>query len=82
LSLAACAESTTADAGGGGEKSDDLTFYMVPGLTTHPAYMTMYCGGQAAAEELGVKLEYTGATTWDPSAQLPVVQSLLAKNPS
>lgn len=82
-SLAACAENT---AGGGtdGATTDpsDITIYMVPGLTTHPAYRTMYCGGLEEADKLGVKLEYQGATTWDPSLQLPVVQSLLAKNPS
>lgn len=83
LSLAGCAQDT-ASPGDGGDPSagGEATYYMVPGLTTHPAYMTLYCGGQEAAEELGVTLEYTGATTWDPSAQIPVVQSLLAKNPS
>lgn len=78
-SLSACAGGA---ASGGDSSGSDLTFYMVPGLTTHPAYMTMYCGGKEAADELGVGLEYTGATTWDPSAQVPIVQSLLAKNPS
>ncbi|MCJ1707803.1 ABC transporter substrate-binding protein [Microbacterium sp. VKM Ac-2923] len=78
-SLSACAGGS---ASGGDSSGQNLTFYMVPGLTTHPAYMTMYCGGKEAADELGVALEYTGATTWDPSAQLPVVQSLLAKSPS
>ncbi|MCS5720619.1 ABC transporter substrate-binding protein [Herbiconiux sp. CPCC 203407] len=62
--------------------SGDLTFYLVPGLTTHPAYLTMYCGAQKQAEELGVGIEYQGATTWDPSQQIPVVQALLAKDPS
>lgn len=60
----------------------DYTFYMVPGMTTHPAYITMYCGGQEAAAELGVKLEFTGATQWDAAQQIPVVQALLAKSPS
>ncbi|MGK9147132.1 substrate-binding domain-containing protein [Plantibacter flavus] len=84
-SLAACVQtpgSAPAAAGGSAAADGDYTIYMVPGLTTHPAYRTMYCGALAEADSLGVKLEYQGATTWDPALQLPIVQSLLAKNPS
>lgn len=79
-SLAACGSSGgSAEAGG---SDADGTIYLVPGLTTHPAYRTMYCGAEAEAKKLGRKLEYTGATTWDPSLQIPIVQSLLAKDPA
>jgi ribose transport system substrate-binding protein len=76
--LAACAETS----GQAGDAGAEYTIYMVPGLTTHPAYRTMYCGALAEANKLGVKLEYQGATTWDPAQQIPVVQALLAKSPS
>jgi len=82
-SLAACVETPSdsaeeASAGGSG----DGVIYMVPGMTTHPAYQTLYCGAKAEAEKLGVGLEFQGATTWDPAQQIPVVQALLSKNPS
>ncbi|SDS09961.1 monosaccharide ABC transporter substrate-binding protein, CUT2 family [Nocardioides scoriae] len=77
--LAACGSSADAQAGSTGK---DGTIYLVPGLTTHPAYRTMYCGAKAEADKLGLDLEYAGATTWDPSLQIPIVQSLLAKSPA
>jgi ribose transport system substrate-binding protein len=66
---------------GGGTDASGKTVYMVPGLTTHPAYRTMYCGAKEEAKKLGLKIDYQGASTWDPSLQIPVVQSLLAKAP-
>lgn len=81
MALTGCASSSSGDSGDTAAATD-YTIYMVPGLTTHPAYQTMYCGAQVEAEKLGVTVEYQGATTWDPSLQLPIVQSLLAKNPS
>lgn len=95
LLLTACVQTpgSTAATGASGDTAEpaaatktldpaDITLYVVPGLTTHPAYRTMFCGAEAEAESLGVKVEYQGATTWDPSLQLPIVQSLLAKDPS
>jgi ribose transport system substrate-binding protein len=81
-SLAACVQTPNDSAAPDGESSGDGTIYMVPGMTTHPAYQTLYCGAKAEAEKLGVGLEFQGATTWDPAQQIPVVQALLSKNPS
>ena len=82
-SLAACVQTPDdAPAPGAGGGKGDGTIYMVPGMTTHPAYQTLYCGAKEEAEKLGVGLEFQGATTWDPALQIPVVQALLAKNPS
>lgn len=81
LQTPADAQKAAAD-GEGSPTSAGQTIYMVPGLTTHPAYKTMYCGAKKEADSLGLKLEYQGATTWDPALQMPIVQSLLAKKPS
>lgn len=59
----------------------DYTIALVPGMTAHPAYQTLYCGALEAAEELGVSVEFQGANAWDPAQQIPVVQSLLATSP-
>jgi ribose transport system substrate-binding protein len=42
----------------------------------------MHNGAAAEAKKLGVKLIWQGGTTFSPTAQLPVVNSLLAEHPS
>ncbi len=37
---------------------------------------------QEEAKTLGVKLLYQGTTTWSPTLQVPLVQSLLAQDPA
>ena len=85
LATVGCAGSEAAPSGSEGAPeaaaSEDYTIALVPGMTTHPAYQTMYCGALQAAEELGVTVDFQGANAWDPAQQLPVVQSLLATSP-
>jgi len=83
LVLAGCSSSPSADPtqGGGGKGGEEYTIALVPGMTTHSAYQTMYCGALEAAEELGVKVDFQGANAWDPAQQLPVVQAVLATSP-
>jgi len=58
------------------------TIALVPGLTTDPFYITMHAGAAAEAKKLGVNLTWQGGTTFSPTTQLPVVNSLLAEHPS
>jgi ribose transport system substrate-binding protein len=58
------------------------TIALVPGLTTDPFYITMRAGAAAEAKKLGVKLIWQGGTTFSPTSQLPVVNSLLAEHPN
>ena len=58
------------------------TIALVPGLTTDPFYITMHNGAAAEAKKLGVTLLWQGATTFNPTVQIPVVKALLAKHPS
>jgi len=60
----------------------NLTIALVPGLTVDPFYITMHAGAAQEAKALGVNLTWQGGTTFSPTAQLPVVNALLAKNPS
>lgn len=82
IGLAGCAAD---DAGTGTEgqveEQQDYRIALVPGMTAHSAYQTMYCGAKEAAEELGVTVDFQGANAWDPAQQLPVVQSMLATSP-
>jgi ribose transport system substrate-binding protein len=65
-----------------GKSTKNITIALVPGLTTDPFYITMHAGAAAEAKKLGVKLTWQGGTTFSPTSQLPVVNSLLAEKPS
>lgn len=78
----ASAEPDAGESGAAGEGGgESYTIALVPGMTAHSAYQTMYCGALEAAEELGVKVDFQGANAWDPAQQLPVVQAVLATSP-
>lgn len=79
-SSGASSSSTTAASSSTSHKN--LTIALVPGLTVDPFYITMHAGAAAEAKTLGVNLTWQGGTTFSPTAQLPVVNALLAKNPS
>lgn len=57
------------------------TIAMVPGTTNGPFYLTMQKGAEAEAKKLGVDLLWQGSTTASAEAQIPVVQTLLARHP-
>jgi ribose transport system substrate-binding protein len=58
------------------------TFVLIPGLTVDPFYITMHNGALAEAKKLGVTLKWAGATTFNATLQIPVVNSILASKPS
>lgn len=94
LAIAACGSSSSSgsasssggSSGGSATASSsshkNLTIALVPGLTVDPFYITMHVGAAQEAKKLGVNLTWQGGTTFSPTAQLPVVNSLLAKSPS
>jgi ribose transport system substrate-binding protein len=58
------------------------TFVLIPGLTVDPFYITMHIGAAKEAAKLGVTLKWAGATTFAPTVQIPVVNSVLASKPN
>ncbi|MGI8780057.1 MAG: ABC transporter substrate-binding protein [Solirubrobacteraceae bacterium] len=78
--IAACGDDEEAAGGGGGEKQDyDLT--LIAGVKGDEFYITMDCGAQAKAEELGVNLDFQGPDKFDASLQTPIVNAVAAKQP-
>ena len=67
----------TETAGTGG----DYRITLIPGVTGDEFYVSMECGAREAAEELGVELDVQGADTFDPTAQTPVLEAVLADPP-
>ncbi len=60
---------------------DDLNITLVPGLTTDAFYITMNKGAQAAAEALGITVDFQGAEEFDPVLQTPVLDAVIARGP-
>lgn len=79
---AASGTSTSSGSSGSSSSGKHFTIALVPGLTTDPFYITMHAGAAKEAKKLGVTLTWQGGTTFSPTTQLPVVNSLLAKKPS
>lgn len=54
---------------------------LVPGLTTDAFYITMHRGAKAAADALGVNLGFQGASEWNVTLQVPVLDAVIARKP-
>jgi ribose transport system substrate-binding protein len=86
LALAACGgDDGGGDAagggGGGGGGSEAYEIAFIQGVAGDEFYITMECGIQEAAEELGVTVETQGAQQFDPALQTPIVDSVVASAP-
>jgi ribose transport system substrate-binding protein len=78
FALSGCS-SPAAPGNGAGDGTYDIT--LIKGVNGDPFYVTMACGAQAAADELGVKLSVTGGDSWSADVQTPVVNSVVAQKP-
>jgi ribose transport system substrate-binding protein len=60
---------------------EDISITLVPGLTTDAFYITMNRGAQAAADALGITVDFQGAEEFDPVLQTPVLDAVIARGP-
>jgi ribose transport system substrate-binding protein len=72
--------------GGGGASSDsgggkNYKMTLIAGVKGDEFYITMNCGAQAKAKELGVSLDFQGPDEFDASQQTPIVDAVAAKSP-
>src|SRR5919197_5527705 len=86
LAVAACGSdnnSSTSTSGGGAGTAAKKNYKMtlIAGVKGDEFYITMNCGAQAKAKELGVTLDFQGPDKFDPSLQTPVVNAVAAKKP-
>lgn len=80
IALAGCSSSTPAADGTSGAK-DDIKLAFVPGLIGDEFYISMKCGVEAAADELGVSVDTQGPTEFDPTLQRPILDTVIASKP-
>ena len=62
--------------------AEKVTIALVPGLTADGFYVTMHKGAEAAAKAVGANLVYQGASEWNVSLQVPVLEAVIARRPS
>src|SRR5687768_13809211 len=69
--------------GTGGEPAAEqpLDVVLIQGVAGDEFYITMDCGAQAAAEELGVNYSVQGPNEFDPTEQIPIVEAVVAQRP-
>src|SRR3954454_5232136 len=87
LGVAACGSdnsSTSSGSSSGSSSSSAKKNYkmtLIAGVKGDQFYITMNCGAQAKAKELGVTLNFQGPDQFDPSLQTPIVNAVAAKKP-
>src|SRR5215208_6552706 len=69
----------TASSGDGGGKNYKMT--LIAGVKGDEFYITMSCGAQEKAKELGVTLDFQGPDQFDAAQQTPIVDAVAAKSP-
>jgi ribose transport system substrate-binding protein len=78
---AACQGEEKAGTGGEPAAEQPLDVVLIQGVAGDEFYITMDCGAQAAAEELGVNYSVQGPNEFDPTEQIPIVEAVVARQP-
>jgi ribose transport system substrate-binding protein len=68
-------------AGGGDGGGKDYKMSLIAGVKGDEFYITMNCGAQEKAKELGVTLDFQGPDKFDAALQTPIVDAVAAKSP-
>lgn len=75
---AACGGDDGGGAGGGG---DGFDVTLLQGVRGDEFYISMACGAQEAADELGVNLDVQGPSAFDATEQTQVLNGVIAQDP-
>lgn len=86
LALASCSSGDGGNGAGGdgetgGDTNGEYSLAFVQGVAGDEFYISMQCGIEEAAAELGVEVTTQGAEQFDPSLQRPLVDSVVASSP-
>ena len=85
--VAACSSSSSSSSSGGsgssggGSSAAGKHLEMVVGTKSDDFYITMECGAQAEAKQLGVSLTVTGPADFSASEQAPILNAVAASKP-
>ena len=67
---------------GGGSGGDKGNVVLITGVRGDPYYVSLACGVRDAAKQRGLGYEEQSPASFDPSVQIPIVNSVIAKKPS
>lgn len=86
VGVAACgsdnnSSTSTSSSTSGAAAKKNYKMTLVAGVKGDEFYITMNCGAQAKAKELGVTLDFQGPDKFDAALQTPVVNAVAAKKP-
>lgn len=82
LVLAGCSGSSTPVGTGATDNGDgEYSIAFIQGVAGDEFYISMQCGVQEAAAELGATVDVQGPAEWDPTLQKPIVDAVTAKKP-
>src|SRR5919198_150382 len=85
LGVAACGSSnnssTSTSGGTSSSAKKNYKMTLIAGVKGDEFYITMNCGAQAKAKELGVQLDFQGPQEFDAAQQTPIVNAVAAKKP-
>ena len=70
-----------ASGGGDGGGGKDYKMTLIAGVKGDEFYITMNCGAQEKAKELGVTVDFQGPDKFDAALQTPIVDAVAAKSP-
>jgi ribose transport system substrate-binding protein len=59
----------------------DYAITLIQGIAGDEFYITMECGAQEAADELGVTLDVQAGDEFSPTAQIPILEAVIAEGP-
>jgi ribose transport system substrate-binding protein len=83
--VVACGGDDNGGGGGGGGSAEgggeNYKMTLVAGVKGDEFYITMNCGAQEKAKELGVTVDFQGPDKFDASQQIPVLDAVTAKSP-
>jgi ribose transport system substrate-binding protein len=82
LLMAACGGKSNPTAGSAAGGVSGKKFVLMVGVKGDPFYISMQCGAQAAADQLGVKLQVQGPDKFDATLQNPLLDAVAAAKPA
>ncbi|MEP6954951.1 MAG: ABC transporter substrate-binding protein [Solirubrobacteraceae bacterium] len=86
FAVAACGSSNDKSSSSGGSSTSsgskkNYKMTLIAGVKGDEFYITMNCGAQEKAKQLGVSLNFQGPDKFDASLQTPIVNAVAAKKP-
>jgi ribose transport system substrate-binding protein len=82
LIAAGCGKGSSSTSSGGGGGVSGKKFVLMVGVKGDPFYISMQCGAEQKAKELGVTLQVQGPDKFDATLQNPLLDAVAAARPA